>query len=107
MRLTASDVVLVTGGASGLGAATVASVVAAGARAVVLDLPAAGEQVEQAERVRFVGGDVRDEADVGRAVEVASELGTLRAAVNCAGVATPGRVVGQARRAAARRTSAG
>ena len=71
MRLTASDVVLVSGGASGLGAATVASVVGAGARAVVLDLPAAGDQVEQGERIRFVGGDVREEPDVLRAVEVA------------------------------------
>ncbi len=95
MRLTASDVVLVSGGASGLGAATVASVVAAGARAVVLDLPAVGEQVEPGDRIRFVGGDVRDEADVARAVEVAGGFGTLRAAVNCAGIATPGRVLGK------------
>ena len=38
MRLGADDVVLVTGGASGLGAATVRAVVAAGASAVIMDL---------------------------------------------------------------------
>ena len=40
VRLGADDVVLVTGGASGLGAATVRAVVAAGASAVIMDLPA-------------------------------------------------------------------
>ena len=89
------DVVLVTGGASGLGGATVASVVAAGARAVVLDLPGAGDHLEPGEQIRFVGGDVRDEDDVVRAVAAAGDFGILRAAVNCAGVATPGRVVGK------------
>ena len=39
MQLTDTDVVLVTGGASGLGAATVESALAAGARAVIIDLP--------------------------------------------------------------------
>ena len=84
-----------TGGASGLGGATVASVVAAGARAVVLDLPSAGDHLEPGEQIRFVGGDVRDEDDVVRAVAAAGDFGILRAAVNCAGVATPGRVVGK------------
>ena len=39
MRLGENDVVLVTGGASGLGAATVRRVVAQGASALILDLP--------------------------------------------------------------------
>ena len=96
MRLSGRDVVLVTGGASGLGAATVQSVLAAGARAVVLDLPGtAGPQQPDRDSVRFVGGDVRDEEDVRRAVAAAAEFGTLRVAVNCAGVATPGRVIGK------------
>ncbi len=96
MRLSDRDVVLVTGGASGLGAATVRSVFAAGAKAVVLDLPGApGAEAVAGANVRFVAGDVRDEADVQAAVTSAGELGTLRVAVNCAGVATPGRVVGK------------
>jgi NAD(P)-dependent dehydrogenase (short-subunit alcohol dehydrogenase family) len=99
MRLGDGDVVLVSGGASGLGAATVDAVTAAGARAVVLDLPGAAGSPGSAERasgsVRFVDGDVRDEADVQRAVDAATSIGTLRVAVNCAGVATPGRVIGK------------
>lgn len=89
MRLGADDVVLVTGGASGLGAATVAAVVEAGARAVAVDLAAADES----DRLRAVVADVRDEAQTSAAVAAAVDFGTLRAVVNCAGVATPGRVI--------------
>ncbi len=96
MQLRDDDVVLVSGGASGLGAATVAAVVANGARAVVLDLPGSARTgAVDDSRIRVVDGDVRDEADVQRAVSVAVELGTLRVAVNCAGVATPGRILGK------------
>jgi NAD(P)-dependent dehydrogenase (short-subunit alcohol dehydrogenase family) len=96
MRLGDGDVVLVSGGASGLGAATVDAVTAAGARAVVLDLPGApGSAERKSASVRVVDGDVRDEAAVQRAVDAATSLGTLRVAVNCAGVATPGRVIGK------------
>ena len=96
MRLGESDVVLVTGGASGLGAATVQRVVAQGASAVIVDLPGnAGLKFagDMGERVRFAPADVRDEDQVQAAVAAAAELGTLRAVINCAGVATPGRVI--------------
>ena len=43
--------------------------------------------------MRFVATDVRDEAGVTAAVTAAQEIGTSRVAVNCAGVATPGRVI--------------
>jgi NAD(P)-dependent dehydrogenase (short-subunit alcohol dehydrogenase family) len=95
MRLTDSDVVLVTGGASGLGAATVESVLATGARAVIIDLPQAIAKADLDERVIGLAADVRDEAQVQAVVDRALELGTLRVAVNCAGVATPGRIVGK------------
>ena len=39
--------------------------------------------------------DVRDESQVRAAIDAAKELGTLRVVVNCAGVGTPGRVVGK------------
>ena len=45
--------------------------------------------------MRFVPADVRDEAQVQAAIDAAKELGTLRIVVNCAGVGTPGRVVGK------------
>ena len=83
--------------ASGLGAATVRAVVAEGASALIVDLPgSAGSELayELGERVRFAAADVRDEDQVQAAVAAATELG-LRVAVNCAGVATPGRVIGK------------
>ena len=98
MRLGENDVVLVTGGASGLGAATVRRVVAHGASALILDLPSS-RGVEPAsqlgERVRFAAADVRDEDQMQAAVGAATDLGTLRVVVNCAGVGTPGRVIGK------------
>ncbi|HLL62204.1 MAG TPA: SDR family NAD(P)-dependent oxidoreductase [Propionibacteriaceae bacterium] len=98
MRLGDGDVVLVTGGASGLGLATVRALTRSGAGAVVLDLPSSpGAQVaaELGDRVRFVAADVRDEEQVQAAVDAAADLGVLRVAVSCAGVATPGRVIGK------------
>ena len=98
MRLGENDVVLVTGGASGLGAATVRRVVAQGASALILDLPSSrGSELasQLGERVRFAATDVRDEDQMQAAVGAATDLGTLRVVVNCAGVGTPGRVIGK------------
>ena len=98
MRLTAGDVALVTGGASGLGAATARSLVAAGAQAVIVDLPgSAGKSLarELGPRAAFAPADVRNEDQVQAAVKAASSAGALRVLVNCAGVATPGRVLGK------------
>jgi NAD(P)-dependent dehydrogenase (short-subunit alcohol dehydrogenase family) len=98
MRLGERDVVLVTGGASGLGMATVRAVVARGASALILDLPSTpGSELaaELGDRVRFAAADVRDEDQVRAAIAAATQLGNLRVAVNCAGVATPGRVIGK------------
>jgi NAD(P)-dependent dehydrogenase (short-subunit alcohol dehydrogenase family) len=98
MRLGGRDVVLVTGGSSGLGMATVRAVVARGASALILDLPSTpGSELaaELGDRVRFAAADVRDEDQVRAAIAAATQLGNLRVAVNCAGVATPGRVIGK------------
>jgi NAD(P)-dependent dehydrogenase (short-subunit alcohol dehydrogenase family) len=96
MNLGENDVVLVTGGASGLGAATVRAAVERGASAVIVDLPGSDGPAlatELEERVGFAAADVRDEDQVQAAIAAATERGTLRVVVNCAGVATPGRVV--------------
>ncbi len=91
-------VALVTGGASGLGLATVRRLAGAGARVVVVDLPGSdGEKVvaDLGEQVVFAPADVTDEAAVTGALDAAERLGTLRVVVNCAGIATPGKVLGR------------
>jgi len=82
------SVALVTGGASGLGLATVEKLLDAGAKVAILDLPHSnGTQVAEklGDSVRFVAADVRSAEDVTAALDVAAELGQLRVAVNCAG----------------------
>jgi len=89
---------IVTGGASGLGNATARALIAAGARVIVLDLPSSeGEKAATAlgPTARFVAADVADEDQVRAAVDQAAELGPLRIVVNCAGIATPGKVLGR------------
>jgi len=98
MQITDKTVAVVTGGASGLGGATVRRLVADGAKVVILDLPSSpGAELaaELGDAVRFAPTDVRDEAQVQAAIDTARELGELRIAVTCAGVATPGRVIGR------------
>lgn len=94
----AGAVALVTGGASGLGRATAEALAGDGATVVVVDLPSSdGEAVAQAlgGDARFVAADVTAPDAVARAVDEAAGLGPLRVVVACAGVGTPGRVVGR------------
>lgn len=85
---------VVTGGASGLGAATARRLAAAGAKVVVGDLNAdAGEAVAEEIGGAFVVTDVTKPDDVAAAVDVASEMGPLRSLVNCAGIGWVGRTL--------------
>ncbi len=96
MQLKESSVALVTGGASGLGEATVRRLHAAGASVLIVDLPSAdgaGLAGELGERARFVPTDVTDADAVREAVDQAGELGELRVAVSCAGIGWAGRVL--------------
>ncbi len=91
-------VAVVAGGASGLGAATARALHRAGLAVVIMDLPAsAGAELAASlgERAAFSPTDVTSEADVAVALDVAAGLGTLRVAVNCAGIAPPVRVLGR------------
>lgn len=89
---------IVTGGASGLGAATARTLAEAGARVAILDF-----DLDRAKSVAAeIGGsahhvDVSDEAAVGKAVEAAADaLGSAaRIAVSCAGVGMAARIVGR------------
>ncbi|HEY2838118.1 MAG TPA: 3-hydroxyacyl-CoA dehydrogenase [Pirellulales bacterium] len=90
---------LVTGGGSGLGAATARRLVAGGGNALIADVnEAAGRGLagELGKQARFVKTDVVDEASVRAAIEAAqSSFGSLRGAVNCAGVGIATRVLGK------------
>jgi NAD(P)-dependent dehydrogenase (short-subunit alcohol dehydrogenase family) len=79
---------LVTGGASGLGLATARRLLDQGAKVVIVDLPTSdGKSVAASlgAKVRFVAGDVTNEADMKTAIAQALGLGPLRATVHCAG----------------------
>lgn len=87
---------LVSGGASGLGEATVRRLAAAGAACTILDLNAEGGEAlarQLGGAARFVKGDVTSADDVAAAVAAASSPGPLRIAVSCAGIGWASRVV--------------
>lgn len=95
MKLS-NNVVLITGGASGLGAATARAAAQQGAKVVLADLREdEGRSLAAELGGAFVKCDVTVEADAKAAVAAASALGALRGLVNCAGVATGERVVGR------------
>ncbi|MBD9735811.1 SDR family NAD(P)-dependent oxidoreductase [Streptomyces sp. H28] len=87
---------VVTGGASGLGAATARALAGAGAQVHALDLARALDAAPAVEGVRYVAADVTNEEDVRAAVTAAATGGApLRVVVNCAGTAPSARVVGR------------
>jgi 3-hydroxyacyl-CoA dehydrogenase / 3-hydroxy-2-methylbutyryl-CoA dehydrogenase len=89
---------VVSGGASGLGEAVVREIAAEGGNAVILDLDvkkgrALAEQL--GDGVIFHETDVTDDVAVKKAVEKARQVfGAIHVAVTCAGIATPGKVLG-------------
>lgn len=89
---------IVTGGASGLGAATARMIIDRGGSVVVADVSEGGEAAASAlgERAVFVRTDVTSEEDGQRAVDTAcSRFGALHGLVNCAGVLPSERIVGR------------
>ncbi|SFG52345.1 NAD(P)-dependent dehydrogenase, short-chain alcohol dehydrogenase family [Duganella sp. CF458] len=91
------QVFIITGGASGLGAATARMIVENGGKVVLADV-----QVEAGEKLaaelgaaKFVKCDVTSEADGLAVVAAATAMGTLRGLVNCAGVAPAIKTVGK------------
>jgi NAD(P)-dependent dehydrogenase (short-subunit alcohol dehydrogenase family) len=89
MKLT-NKTVLVTGGASGLGAACVRLLVRQGARAIIIDLNEEHGKALEAElgdAARFTPGNVVEEAEIQAAIQAArATFGGLHAVINCAGI---------------------
>jgi len=92
-----NSVFLVTGGASGLGAATARMAAENGGKVVIVDMQAeAGEKLARELGGRFAKTDVASEADGKAAVALAlKEFGGLHVLVNCAGIGTAERTVGK------------
>ncbi len=89
---------IVTGGASGLGAATVRRLLARGARVVIADVnEAAGRGLAEASEGRavFVRTDVTDEAAMRAAVAAATALGPLSLLVAAAGIGIARKILGK------------
>jgi NAD(P)-dependent dehydrogenase (short-subunit alcohol dehydrogenase family) len=85
---------IVTGAASGLGAATTRGLAERGARVFALDLATAIEKVTgKVDGVEYLVADVTDPDQVRAAVEAAAGKAPLRIAVSCAGIGTAGRVL--------------
>lgn len=86
-------VALVTGAASGLGAATAAALVAQGATVYGMDLQPSIDKAEAQDGVHLIAADVTDPEAVQAAVQEAAAAGPLRLAVNCAGIAPGQRIL--------------
>jgi len=93
------SVAIITGGASGLGAATAKALVSQGGRVVLVDMvQEAGEKMasELGDAAIFCKTDVTSEADGQNAVAQAQKaFGGLNILVNCAGIGVPGKIVGK------------
>jgi NAD(P)-dependent dehydrogenase (short-subunit alcohol dehydrogenase family) len=94
MQLT-DTAAIVTGGASGLGAATAVHLAAQGASVFALDLQASIDAAPSVDGVTYLAADVTDEAQVRAAVATAAEQAPLRTVVNCAGIGPSARILGR------------
>ncbi len=91
---------IVTGGASGLGAATAAALAGQGASVFAIDLQGSIDAVSiengpGTDGVTYVAADVTDEGQVRAAVTLAAEAAPLRTVVNCAGIGPSMRILGK------------
>ena len=91
-----NNVFIITGGASGLGAATARMIAGSGGKVVIADVQAdTGLALAQELHGVFVRCDVTSEADGAATVAAAVALGPLRGLINCAGVAPAIKTVGK------------
>jgi NAD(P)-dependent dehydrogenase (short-subunit alcohol dehydrogenase family) len=91
-----NNVFIITGGASGLGAASARMIVENGGKVVLADVQVeAGQKLAAELEGTFVKCDVTSEADGKAAVDAALKAGLLRGLINCAGVAPAVKTVGK------------
>ena len=92
-------VALVTGGASGLGEATVMELAKNGAKVAIVDMDSAkGEKLAGriGAKAVFVNADIVSDADIRQTLrKIIDTFGKINVAVNCAGIATPGKILGK------------
>jgi NAD(P)-dependent dehydrogenase (short-subunit alcohol dehydrogenase family) len=86
---------IVTGGASGLGGATAATLAGAGAQVYAVDLAAGIKAAPDVDGVTYIEADVTDPEQVRAAVAAASADRPLRTVVNCAGIGPSARILGR------------
>ncbi|MEH7083956.1 3-hydroxyacyl-CoA dehydrogenase [Neobacillus drentensis] len=90
---------VVTGGASGLGEATIRKIIQNGGRAVIFDQSEEKGlrlQTELGEAVFFIKADVTKEEDIQVAVHQAADyMGSINTVVNCAGIGIAEKVIGR------------
>ena len=91
MQITGAKAVI-TGGASGLGAATAQAFVAAGAQVTIFDRDPAGADFAATIGAGFAEVDVTDEASV---IAGLDQAGSINVAINCAGIATAEKTLGK------------
>ena len=92
-----NSVVAITGGGSGLGAATVRAFISAGANVAIVDLPAssgAGLARELGNQALFAAANVTSESEVAHAIDtVRTRWGTVHVVINCAGISNIRRII--------------
>ena len=93
-------VAAITGGASGLGEATVRHFLQSGARVVILDLndENAKKLIDELgdENLKYINTNIMEEEPVKKAMDfIQNEFGVLHVAVNCAGTGYGGRIIGK------------
>ncbi len=96
MKLQQGMTAIVTGGVSGLGAATARDLLARGLNVVAVDLNDACGNAMQSQyqgQLHYVKADVADAEQMTRAIEAAQAFGNLRVLVHCAGIGGPVRLV--------------
>ncbi|OAV60317.1 SDR family NAD(P)-dependent oxidoreductase [Enteractinococcus helveticum] len=85
---------IITGGASGLGAATAQALAQRGMKVYAFDLAASIEKASSSDNIEYLEVDVTDHESIRAGIAtVKAGREPLRVVINCAGIGTPGRIL--------------